>query len=49
MIREGKYTLLDRILPIYEGVLRRLGEAGATSIQMDEPVLPCERVRGNSI
>jgi len=32
-------TLLERILPIYEGVLRRLGEAGATWIQMDEPML----------
>jgi 5-methyltetrahydropteroyltriglutamate--homocysteine methyltransferase len=32
-------TLLERILSIYEGVLRRLGEAGATWIQMDEPML----------
>jgi len=32
-------TLLERILPIYEGVLRRLAEAGATWIQMDEPML----------
>jgi 5-methyltetrahydropteroyltriglutamate--homocysteine methyltransferase len=31
--------LLDRILPIYEDVLRRLAEAGATWIQMDEPML----------
>jgi 5-methyltetrahydropteroyltriglutamate--homocysteine methyltransferase len=31
--------LLERILPIYEGVLRRLGEAGATWVQIDEPVL----------
>jgi 5-methyltetrahydropteroyltriglutamate--homocysteine methyltransferase len=32
-------TLLDRILPIYEGVLGRLAEAGATWIQIDEPML----------
>lgn len=32
-------TLLDRLLPIYEGILRRLAEAGATWIQMDEPML----------
>jgi 5-methyltetrahydropteroyltriglutamate--homocysteine methyltransferase len=32
-------TLLDRILPIYENVLRRLAESGATWIQMDEPML----------
>jgi len=31
--------LLDRVLPIYEEVLRRLAEAGATWIQMDEPML----------
>jgi 5-methyltetrahydropteroyltriglutamate--homocysteine methyltransferase len=31
--------LLDRILPIYEAVLRRLAEAGASWIQMDEPML----------
>jgi 5-methyltetrahydropteroyltriglutamate--homocysteine methyltransferase len=32
-------TLLDRILTVYEGVFRRLGEAGATWIQIDEPML----------
>ena len=32
-------TLVGRILAIYEGVLRRLAEAGATWIQMDEPML----------
>jgi len=37
--RFNSLTLLDRILPIYEGVLRRLDEAGATWIQMDEPML----------
>jgi 5-methyltetrahydropteroyltriglutamate--homocysteine methyltransferase len=31
--------LLDGVLPIYEGVLQRLAEAGATWIQMDEPML----------
>jgi 5-methyltetrahydropteroyltriglutamate--homocysteine methyltransferase len=31
--------LLERILPIYEGILRRLAEAGATWVQMDEPML----------
>lgn len=31
--------LLDRILPVYEGILRRLAEAGATWVQIDEPML----------
>jgi 5-methyltetrahydropteroyltriglutamate--homocysteine methyltransferase len=31
--------LLGRILPVYESVLRRLAEAGATWVQMDEPML----------
>src|SRR5262245_17190573 len=31
--------LLDGVVPIYEGVLQRLAEAGATWIQMDEPML----------
>ena len=31
--------LLDRILPIYEDILRRLAEAGATWVQIDEPML----------
>src|SRR5262249_32595906 len=34
--------LLDGLLPIYEGVLRRLAEAGADWIQMDEPMLALE-------
>jgi len=32
-------TLLDRMLPVYEVILRRLADAGATWIQMDEPML----------
>jgi 5-methyltetrahydropteroyltriglutamate--homocysteine methyltransferase len=32
-------TLLDRILPVYEEVLRQLVKAGAEWIQMDEPLL----------
>ncbi|GHO89776.1 hypothetical protein KSZ_77820 [Dictyobacter formicarum] len=32
-------TLLDRLLPIYEEVLRKLSEAGADWIQIDEPCL----------
>jgi 5-methyltetrahydropteroyltriglutamate--homocysteine methyltransferase len=36
-------TLLDRILPVYEDVLRRLAEAGATWIQIDEPMLALDR------
>lgn len=31
--------LLDRVLPIYEGVLRRLAESGADWVQVDEPML----------
>src|SRR5260221_10248142 len=31
--------LLDRILPIYQGVLRQLAKAGAEWIQLDEPML----------
>ena len=31
--------LLGRLLPVYETVLRRLDEAGATSVQLDEPCL----------
>lgn len=34
--------LLDRVLPIYEGVLRRLAESGADWIQIDEPMLALE-------
>lgn len=32
-------SLLDRILPVYALVLGRLAAAGATSVQIDEPVL----------
>jgi 5-methyltetrahydropteroyltriglutamate--homocysteine methyltransferase len=32
-------TLLDQVLPVYEEVLRRLAEAGADWVQLDEPVL----------
>jgi 5-methyltetrahydropteroyltriglutamate--homocysteine methyltransferase len=32
-------SLLDRILPIYESVLRQLAQAGADWIQFDEPML----------
>jgi 5-methyltetrahydropteroyltriglutamate--homocysteine methyltransferase len=32
-------SLLDRVLPVYEGVLRRLAEAGAEWLQFDEPML----------
>ncbi len=31
-------TLLDRILPVYEEILRRLSKQGAQWVQMDEPV-----------
>lgn len=31
--------LLDRLLPVYESILRRLAEAGADWIQIDEPML----------
>ena len=32
-------TLLDALLPVYEDVLRQLSAAGATWVQMDEPIL----------
>ena len=32
-------ALLDRLLPVYEEVLRRLAHAGADWVQVDEPVL----------
>jgi len=32
-------TLLDRILPVYDEVLRQLAKAGAEWIQLDEPML----------
>jgi 5-methyltetrahydropteroyltriglutamate--homocysteine methyltransferase len=41
MQEEGADTLalLDALLPVYEEVLRRLAEAGAEWVQMDEPAL----------
>ena len=35
-------SLLDRILPVYESVLRQLSQAGADWIQLDEPMLALE-------
>ena len=32
-------SLLERLLPVYEHVLRQLAEAGADWVQMDEPIL----------
>ncbi len=32
-------SLLDRLLPVYESVLRQLAQAGAVWIQLDEPAL----------
>ena len=32
-------SLLERLLPVYEAVLRQLADAGAGWVQMDEPVL----------
>ena len=32
-------TLLDKLLPLYEEILAKLKEAGAESVQIDEPVL----------
>ncbi|MFQ5955585.1 MAG: 5-methyltetrahydropteroyltriglutamate--homocysteine S-methyltransferase [Kiloniellales bacterium] len=40
--RDGKterLSLLERVLPVYEEVLRRLGAAGAEWVQLDEPGL----------
>ena len=44
LLGKGKRTLnplslLDRVLPVYEEVLRRLAHAGADWVQIDEPVL----------
>ncbi len=40
-MRDGsdRWALLPRILPIYQQVLKALGEAGAEWVQIDEPVL----------
>ncbi|SCU95108.1 LAME_0F10748g1_1 [Lachancea meyersii CBS 8951] len=32
-------TLLEKLLPVYAEILKKLTEAGATSVQLDEPVL----------
>ncbi|KAI5804379.1 cobalamin-independent synthase [Geopyxis carbonaria] len=32
-------TLLDQLLPVYEQILTKLAEAGATTVQIDEPIL----------
>jgi 5-methyltetrahydropteroyltriglutamate--homocysteine methyltransferase len=34
-----RFSLLDRLLPVYEEILIRLGKLGAEWIQVDEPVL----------
>ena len=44
LLGKGKRTLnplllLDKLLPVYEEVLRRLAQAGADWVQVDEPVL----------
>jgi 5-methyltetrahydropteroyltriglutamate--homocysteine methyltransferase len=38
-MRTPRLALLDRILPVYEEVLRRLAHAGADWVQVDEPAL----------
>ncbi|HSH59960.1 MAG TPA: 5-methyltetrahydropteroyltriglutamate--homocysteine S-methyltransferase [Acidimicrobiales bacterium] len=38
-----RLSLLDRLLPVYEEVLARLGAAGAEWVQLDEPVLVQDR------
>lgn len=38
-----RLSLLDRLLPVYEAVVRSLAEAGARWIQLDEPVLVHDR------
>ncbi|MGA2034803.1 MAG: 5-methyltetrahydropteroyltriglutamate--homocysteine S-methyltransferase [Thermoguttaceae bacterium] len=35
-------ALLDRLVPVYEEVLRRLADAGAEWVQIDEPALVCD-------
>ena len=36
-------TLLDRLLPLYEELLKQLGDAGAVWVQLDEPTLAQDR------
>jgi len=38
-----RLSLIDRLLPVYEQVVRRLAEAGAQWIQLDEPTLVQDR------
>jgi len=38
-----RLSLLDRLLPVYEEVLARLGAAGVEWVQLDEPVLVQDR------
>ncbi|MDP8975341.1 MAG: 5-methyltetrahydropteroyltriglutamate--homocysteine S-methyltransferase [Actinomycetota bacterium] len=38
-----RLSLLDRLLPVYEEVLARLGAAGVQWVQLDEPVLVQDR------
>ncbi|MBN1403547.1 MAG: 5-methyltetrahydropteroyltriglutamate--homocysteine S-methyltransferase [Opitutales bacterium] len=37
-----RMDLLERLLPVYEKLLRRLKDAGATSVQFDEPIFSCD-------
>lgn len=39
----GTLSLLDRLLPVYEQVLRRLGAEGAEWVQLDEPAFAQDR------
>ena len=41
--RFDRLTLLDALLPVYADVLSRLGAAGATWVQLDEPCLALDR------
>jgi len=41
--RFDRLSLLDALLPVYAEVLTRLGAAGATWVQMDEPCLSLDR------
>jgi 5-methyltetrahydropteroyltriglutamate--homocysteine methyltransferase len=41
--RFDRLTLLDALLPVYAEVLTRLGAAGATWVQLDEPCLALDR------
>ena len=41
-----RWGLLERLLPVYEEVVRRLARSGAEWIQIDEPVLALDLARG---